>query len=101
MPDLCPQCGLDRVLVGIRHNCVPKKSGGDKGADAKSVELRESPSEGRGQAGNAKAKRPAPPEPKRGRPRIGEPHVKYEPWLALNMSRATFYRRKAEQREAK
>lgn len=38
-------------------------------------------------------------KPKRGRPRIGEPFVKYEPWLALNMSRATFYRRKAEQRE--
>lgn len=38
---------------------------------------------------------------RRGRPRIGEPHVKHEPWLAANMSRATWYRRKAEARGGK
>jgi hypothetical protein len=26
MPDPCPECGKDRVLVGYRHLCVPLRS---------------------------------------------------------------------------
>lgn len=37
---------------------------------------------------------PGPRETKRGRPRIGE--VRDKPWIAAGMSRATWYRRKAE-----
>jgi hypothetical protein len=40
--------------------------------------------------------------PKRGGPRIEERHLTNEPrkpWLKLNMSRRTWYRRQAERRE--
>lgn len=41
--------------------------------------------------------KPGPPEIKRGRPRLGETRDK--PWIAAKMSRATWYRRKAEARK--
>ena len=28
--DRCPDCGLDRTLVGYRHRCVSKSRGADK-----------------------------------------------------------------------
>lgn len=39
---------------------------------------------------------PSEAKPKRGRPRIGEPREKHQPWVALGMSERTWYRRKAE-----
>jgi hypothetical protein len=41
---------------------------------------------------------------KKGRPRIEESHLTNEakkPWLKLNMSRTTWYRRQAEKREGR
>jgi hypothetical protein len=37
-----------------------------------------------------------PPKPKRGRPRIGE--KREQPWLALGMSRTTYWRRQQEKK---
>jgi hypothetical protein len=54
-------------------------------------------------AGTSAGVAPGPREatPKRGRPRIGEPHEPHEPhrpWVAAGMSERTWYRRKAEER---
>jgi hypothetical protein len=71
MPDLCPQCGLNRDLVGYRHRCIPKQA----------------------------ILSPVRHAVKKGRPRIGEEQVTLEaekPWLKLGLSRRTWYRRQAE-----
>ena len=115
--DPCPQCGANRNVVGRAHNCAPKSS--DRGlsqppGSGSSVPQIVAETKQRGnsgkpvrvqrdlvKAGSQNDQRDTVRSPKRGRPRIGEPHVKHEPWLALNMSRATYYRRQAEKREAK
>ncbi len=66
MADPCPECGADRIMVGYKHRCVPKP-----------VE---------------KAVR------KRGRPKDGHKSktlTATKPWVALGMSRATWYRKGA------
>lgn len=83
MPDPCPNCGLDRVLVGYRHNCRPRpKTVAAKKPQARLAEAARKP----------------------GRPRIEDRDktlAATKPWLALGMSERTWYRRQAEARKGK
>jgi hypothetical protein len=76
-------------------------SGGDGGVGDKSVEPRELAPSGARQVGSAKATQPTPPDLPRGRPRIGEERASRKPWAERGMSRATWYRRRAEEWAAK
>lgn len=82
MADLCPDCGKNLALVGRRHNCVPS-------APQISIPV-------------LIPAHPAKPTARvRGGVRIEDREKTYEatkPWLALGMSRRTWYRRQKERR---
>ena len=99
--NLCPECGKNMDMVGIRHRCIPITDGGSKPTKAlqPSVPVRvRSPVPGIGVQASALGTelRLGPSVLKLGRPRIGE--VRGKPWEAAGMSRATWYRRQREAR---
>lgn len=92
--EICLQCGANIALVGRSHRCIPKVTV-QLPAPRKGLEITV-------KAG-AEGLTVLPPTTetvklRRGRPRIGEPHTKHEPWKALGMSERTYYRRQAEKR---
>jgi hypothetical protein len=85
MANICPDCGKDINLVGIRHNCVARSS---------TVEQRPLKPKAAGSSPAA----PAKPR-KNGRPRIEDVDKTLkakQPWVALKMSERTWYRRQKE-----
>jgi hypothetical protein len=105
MPDLCPDCGSDRLLVGIRHRCIPKSRGGGESRPA-AVEVHEQDgiNEGPRRPVAGVASSPREPKRKRGRPRVenrDKTLAATKPWEKAGMSRATWFARRAEARGAK
>lgn len=84
MADLCPVCGKDRALVGMAHNCQPLPARKVVAEVTSPVVL---------PTGAAASRK--------GRPRIEDQDKTLEatrPWEREGMSRATWFRRRAEEK---
>ena len=92
--DRCPQCNALYALVGRVHNCRPRLPG--------KVEARSPKVEQRTLNPKVEGSNPsAPAKIKRGRPRLEDRAKTLKakmPWIAMGMSRSTWYARQAEQR---
>lgn len=92
----CKTCG-ERHRIGPCHSLRSVKRGPEEGARKGGARV----SGVVGAKYESETRTPPPlqvPLSRRGRPRIGEPHIKAEPWKALGMSERTYYRRQAEKR---
>lgn len=79
----CADCGANLDLVGRVHRCVPRPK--ELASQRGNV-----PDNNHALTGNRGTSK------KRGRPKLGETRDK--PWIAAGMSKATYYRRQAEER---
>lgn len=94
MSNPCPECGLDRDFIGLRHRCVPRRI---------AVPVAEAMTDrvvrgGEVRARTGSATLPTAAKPRRGRPRLEEAAstlTALKPWEKTTppMSRATWYKR--------
>lgn len=100
MTDRCPDCGASYALVGRVHNCRPRPITSSSGSVEGHAISGTAEHCGKAPAQKPPAGiKPGPLEAKKGRPRIEDAHktlAAQEPWTKAGMSRATWFRRKAE-----